>query len=415
MKKRLLIGLGIALVLMFVARTIHVRAQGDEFEVLYLSDSGPWKDGKTKLFSVELDSITGHSNLTLLPDAGYGPGRIPLEQADSLACTPDGRKLYAINKLGGYRSGGNAKMGYYEIGTALWHEVGVLNLMGVPVKQIGQAAFSPDGTLYVGSDLTDYLYIVDKDTAEATVVGDIKKDGMYKVNVSGADLIFAADGTLYLWANTPYSGAPRGLYILTLPTSMPGTINAVYLGASGVGDYFTGMAIRDNGTGDLVGSTHDNRIFLVDKTNGLTLGTFWMYLGGSPYSYEYGDMTVGPFVFCTRTIGYWKNHSWNGETVIICGVEVSENGTINGMDILWGARGKDHSMLFAQLIAAKLNCGNCVGIPAIDEAESYICTKWSTSWPFQVHDSIPKQDKDYVSGLWEALNAFNNMYECEED
>lgn len=424
MKKRLLIGLGMALVLVFFARTVHVQAQNGEFEVLYLSDSGPPNDHITKLFRVELDSATGQANLTLLPDASYGPGVIPLNQADAIACTPDGAKLYAINKYKGYWGALNANIGYYDLATSSWYGKGEVKYLGSPVEQIGQAAFSPDGTLYAASDSTDYLYIIDTETAEATLVGEIKKDGVYKVNVSGADIIFATDGTLYLWANRAHSvsGAPRGLYILTLPESMPGTTNAVYLGASGVGDYFTGMAIRARGLGDLVGSTHENRIFLVDKTNGLTLYTYIMYLDGSPYQvYQYGDMTVGPLVLCTKTIGYWKNHSWDDATVTINGETITEKkGRSEPVDekpgngILWQARGNNFSMLYAQLIAAKLNCGDCVGITIIDEAEDFLLNEMVFLGDFN-QEFVSKTQKKEATKLAEALDAFNNQYACDED
>lgn len=133
------------------------------------------------------------------------------------------------------------------------------------------------------------------------------------------------------------------------------------------------MAIRDNGKGDLVGFTHDHRIFLIDKANGSTIDTFNMYLEGSPYIiYEYGDMTVGPLVFCTRTIGYWMNHSWDDATVTICGGPVDQELVDT---ILWNARGNNFSMFFAQLIAAKLNCNDYVGIAAIDDAEQWLCNQ----------------------------------------
>lgn len=381
-------------------------AQGQIGEVLYLSDSST-NDVGTYLYRVNLDQATHQADLTPLPESC---DEIPFNQVDALACTPDGAKLYAIDKYGDSAHPGTGKLGYCDIGTATWHEIGPVTHGGSIVPGIVLAAFSPDGTLYAASENTDSLYTVDTGTAVATLVGQVVNQAT-TVNVSGADLIFAADGTLYLWANSSRTGAPRGLYVLTLPASVPGTIvDATHLGSGDTGSYFTGLAIRANGWGDLVGSTHENEIFVVDKTSASTVDMFMMYLGGSEYDYEYGDMTVGQLVLCTKTIGYWKNHSWDAATITICGVTLDET---EGTEILWNARGNNFSMFFAQLIAAKLNT---TGIPTIGDAEDWLCeqpgivTDGSLNWS-KSFDSKPQ--KREAAAYWEDLDAFNNQYECE--
>lgn len=410
MKKRLLIGLGMALVFVFVVRTIHVRAQGDEFEVLYLSETQPKGDGIIFLFKVDLDP-TGIANLKYLPDAGYGPGKIPFDRAH-IACTPDGKKLYAVDFVTD-ENYSDPTLGYLEVDTASWHEIDTVKIDSITVLiGMGQAAFSPDGKLYVSSNSTDSLYTVDTGTAEATLIGKLN------INVQGGDLAFAADGTLYFWNNYP----PKGLYVVTLP---PDPVHAFFLGPSSVTfNNLSGLAIRENGYGNLVGSVYGGKIYVIDKTNGSyggTLPTFQMKLDGTDFPYQYGDMTVGPLVLCTRTIGYWKNHSWEDATVTINGETIDEllgrsspKGEKPGNGILWLARGNNFSMLYAQLIAAKLNCGDCVGITIIDEAEDFLLNEMVFLGDFN-QEFVSKTQKKEATKLAEALDAFNNQYPCEED
>jgi hypothetical protein len=121
-------------------------------------------------------------------------------------------------------------------------------------------------------------------------------------------------------------------------------------------------------------------------------------------------MSVGSQGLCNKTIGYWKNHSWMDVGITICDVLVEEN---EGNDILWSARGNDYSMLFAQLIAAKLNTNNSTGIAEIEKAESYICAIWPSGWQGHVHDPIPKREKKKFASLWKDLDRFNNRFPCE--
>lgn len=391
------------LVAIFVILIMSVLSnQGLCQETLYLSDSGPSDDGKSKLFSVSLDTTTMHANLTLLEEIGYN-------QVDALAATPDGSFLYAIDKYCTNSAFcGDGWMGRYEVGTDTFSNIAQVEYYGTntPVPQIVLAAFSPiDGKLYAASDATDSLYTIDTGTAEATLVGQIRKDGTALVNVSGADLVFAADGTFYLWANSA-GAAPKGLYTLTLPTTTPGTVVATHIGV-GAAMSFTGLAIRENGFGDLVGSatTPGDSIWVINKTDATSGDEYPMYANGSSYPYSYGDMTVGSLIRCTKTIGYWKNHDWPS-CVTICGDEICDD------TILWDARGNNFSMFFAQLIAAKLNTNNLTGIAGIGDAEAWLC---SHSQGVANYDDpfASKKQKREAAGYWSDLDYFNNQYECE--
>lgn len=416
MKRKLfLLGFGIAFIFVFLVHTIPAQ------EVIYLADSAEKGDESTLLFKVDLDPSSGLANLTLIYD-------MPFDQVDALACTPDGTKIYAIDK---YRYldpflGDGGQMGYYEPETGDWTYLPYVKCEGNIVPEIVLAAFSPDGILYAASDATDSLYTIDTTTAVATWIGEIKY-GVHTVNVSGADIVFAAEdagGAFYFWANRAKEDpnknllAPRGLYELTLP-STPGTVTATYLGATGEGDYFTGLAIRANGFGDLVGSTHEDKIFIVDKTDGSTRDILTMTLDGvTTYDYIYGDMTAGALSICTKTIGYWKNHDWNGAVVTICGQEINEP---LGKEILGNAKSKNFSMFFAQLIAAKLNVNNATGVSLIDEAEAWLCSTFCEDDECPNIENIyyspftSKDQKKEAEEYWKALDEFNNSNPCEDD
>lgn len=410
MKKVLLSSLGIVLVIGFIANTNYVRAQS-EVEVLYLSDTGDVSDNLTTLFKVYLNPVTGYAELIHLPDVGYGPGAIPFNNVVAFSCTPDGMKIYCIES--DVNSAFYNHLGVYDLASSAFNVLGLISGMDF---NTAQAAFSRDGILYIGNGPLDELWTIDTSPdsqtyLQASRVGPIVNQATnVSPDVGGADIVFGADGILYLRTNYGPPEAPSGIYALTVPDD-PGIVWATYTGwCEGS---FTGLAIRANGYGDLVGSITDptDSILVVDRATAATIASYPMYLNGSPYSvYQYGDMSIGPQRLCNKTIGYWKNHPWNDSAVTICGVLVLEE---EGKDILWSARGNNYSQLFAQLIAAKLNTNNSTGIPEIEAAENYIEGKWSTEWQEHVYDRIPRSEKKIVSALWEALDDFNNQFPCE--
>lgn len=140
-----------------------------------------------------------------------------------------------------------------------------------------------------------------------------------------------------------------------------------------------------------------------------------MHLDGAPFECDDGDMSAGKLIICTRTTGYWKNHSWEGATVTICDVVVDE---ALGNEILWNANGSNFSMLFAQLIAAKLNCGHCWLEEKIALAEQWLCSRpgiinpdGALNWdkPFE-----SEREKCIATCLWRKLDCFNNNFECDD-
>ena len=291
MKKVLLLIVALALV---IGLTLPMASQvaadgGGQGETLYLADTAGTNDGKTVLYSVELDNVSGHAILTPLPN-----GEIPFNHADAIACTPDGTRIYCIDDSSSLPC--TRQLGYYDVVSETFTVVGEIQFGdGTQFKNTDQAAFSPDGTLYITRNETDKLYVLDTVTAVVTEVGTIKKDGLYTVDIGGADIVFDAGGTVYLWVHNSRTNAPRGLYTFTVP-GIPGDINAQWRGDSPAYS-FTGMAIREDGLGDLVGSTtNTNEVVVIDKTNGSAGLIYPMYLDGVPFDHACGDMTVGELV-----------------------------------------------------------------------------------------------------------------------
>jgi hypothetical protein len=390
----------------FVLAATSAGAAGNG-EVLYLSESHG--DGTT-LYSVGLDWVSGRANLDPLTV-------IPFEYAKAIACTPDGARIYAIDQYTTRADLGMGGLGYFEVASGSWQEVGYVTDGPDLVPGIVLAAFAPDGTLLVASEETESLYTVNVWTGEATLVGQIvEQSSGATVNVLGADIAFGVDGTLYLWTNGQRAGAQSGLYELALP-AVGGVVYAEYIGGI-ANTFFTGLALRANGYGDLVGSENEHdQIVVISKANGTVVDTYDMYVGEERYDYRFGDMTVGPLALATRTIGYYKNHSWGGATVTVCGVEIDET---LGKRILGNARGNNFSMLFAQLIAAKLNTFNATGIPVIDEAEAWLCSqgvvirdsegKPCLDWGKAFTSKQQKSAAGWYSG---ALDYFNNLYDYD--
>lgn len=397
-------------------------AFASEGEFMYLSDTHyrahPNHTAHTHLFRVllEEDPGTGNEVAVLEPLT-----TIPLAEAQAIACTPDGRRIYAFD-TSGYGFAGTSEMGYYDIDAGTWKAVDIVRYDGDPLIGMVLAAFHPDGRLIVGSQLHDMLFEVDRSTAVATPIGQIFDNDGDILDLFGADFAFDAFGTCYLWTNqNGFVGsdpAYRGLYRLNLPGS-PGPITANFIG-NVAGDFFTGAAIRGNGWGNLAFSSTQpgNQIHVHDVDTGADLGApRQMIEGGTPYtSYQYGDMTNGPLApwGCPRTIGYWKNHAWPVDVTLCNGDDrVVIDDQLGRRHILRGAKNRDYSMLTAQLIAAKLNTMNTSGIPFIDDAEAYLCSKVNTdSTAWWTTDFAGNDDKNEATSHKNQLDAFNNNGPC---
>ena len=243
---------------------------------------------------------------------------------------------------------------------------------------------------------------MDPATGAATDLGHLEEDNNFgtTLDLDGADMAFTADGRLFL-----YSNSEQAMFLLALPPV--GGVIVAHRDFSRPGTYVTGAAVRANGYGELCGSqtTPDDDIITPNAI-------FPMYLNGSPYVYTTGDMSTGSMTLCTFTIGYYKNHYWDGAGVHICDVPVDE---IMGKEILNAATGRNFSMFFAQLIAAKLNVNDSGGITIIDEAEEWLCQQPEAVsgnqliWGAHFSSKAQKATANYYKN---RLDRFNNSNPC---
>ncbi len=255
-------------------------------EELYLTDSG---SDPTTLFRVTLldDGDGKRAELEQLwPNTDTT--ETDFDQTDAIAATADGEEIYFYDKT-------STHLGVYDVPGDSFTDLGaVANSPGGIVL----AGFAPDGALWAASQDTNDLYIVDTSGPSVTNMGDTG------IDLQGADIAFAADGTLYIWTA---SSVDEGLYRVDDPAM---DTTAVPVDSSTIGTHdatITGLAIRNAGTGDLVASDRDdNAIVVIDRTDGSIVDSFPMKLNGQDYSYDYGDMTVGAIcgeVFHRGTLG----------------------------------------------------------------------------------------------------------------
>ena len=243
-------------------------------EKLYLADSGT---DPTTLFEVTLNDNTGEAELTEL----LGPGEYSdndFDQTDAIATTPSGDEVLFYDKSSGH-------LGTYDIAADSFTDEGAIS--GDPGGVV-LAGYSPSGTLWAASQDTNELYTVD-------LMGgpSVTSQGDTGIDLSGADLVFSSDGTMYIWtADTD----DDGLYKVDDPGNDP---TAVPVDEDNIGEKeerITGLAIRGGGNGDIVASDRDNdEIHVVDRTDGSIADSYEMTLDGSPYEYDFGDMTAGAY------------------------------------------------------------------------------------------------------------------------
>lgn len=291
--KKLISLLVISAFVLSMAPIQPVMAINVSTEIIYLADSMEKGDGITRIYTVSLDEGTMRSNLNEILGSP-----IPFDQVDALAASADGSILYAIDK-------NTTKLGKLIVATGNWSEVGST---GIP--EVVLSATSIDETLYAVSQSNNKIYAVNTTDASVDDKGLIYKDGATAIDINGADIVFATDGKMYLWTNTA-GATPKGLYVVNNVKSSP--ISAEYLGL-GTGNFFTGLAIRENGSGDLVGSdTSSNSIVVISKTDGSMPTSYAMYKDSNPYPYTYGDMTAGPIIALNifKTVDTTYKREWN--------------------------------------------------------------------------------------------------------
>lgn len=410
---------------LLIASIPEARAQSTQ--VTYYIDSLAKGDGMSAIYEVQLDEVGMIANLELVVLLDETRGG-PWDNADVLAATPDGERLYFIND--GESGATNGQLGFYEFSTGTVTTIGIVNYLGIGFTVPGtnntdQGSFGVDGTMYITRIDNETLYRLDLNTATATPVGLFRNAANFQpLDLQGADIAFDNTGRLFVWANEARGTAgspdyvPRGLYSTvsaTLPIS--GDILVNYLGTNDV--FYSGLGFLNGGFGNLLGSAQEDVFVQINRISGVGVREYEPRLAGQTTTFDThnGDMTTGALGvanFCTLTIGYWKNHDWQGATVYINDDLITEDdGRGTHRDgILWKARGNNFSMLYAQLIAAKLNCPFCVDVWT--EAEAFLASAGIGEENFDAR-FVDKDQRRTASRLADELDAFNNAYHCDDE
>jgi hypothetical protein len=259
-------------------------------EVLYLSNVDVFNDGKSSLYRVDIDEIQAKAILTLLPN-----GVVAYDNVDTLACTPDGSRLYMVDDVIENTPEPFATLAYYDVASGLVQEVGKITIDGQNLFKIDQAAFAPDGTLYITGTITDSLYRLDPENGKATLIGEVINSATNKtVNIAGGDIAITSDGEMFMWTSSGRPGSPAGLYQVPLSPEN-GVLKATFISVS-PNDYptYRGMAVRGSGTGDLVRARF-KELHIFSRDGKDVIGPFPLILDGQVYAMGGGDMSIGPF------------------------------------------------------------------------------------------------------------------------
>lgn len=265
-------------------------------ETLYLSDTGDdgeSVEGQTRLFSVDLHDDTDDGPVAVLDELPASPLGSNFTQSDAIAATPyvpdhpgspigpaDSNGIYVVDRE-------SAHLGRYDLEDDSFEDLGEIDGIS-PGDQIVLLSFDPEGRLWaVGQSSGDTVFEftdIDENPA-ADAVTSVKG-----VDVEGADIAYDSNGELYL-----YSSDDGRLYTVDR-SSGDATLVGTVQDDKG---RFTGLAVRNAGTGDIVGSNEeDNAIYVLDKITGSEGTDYEMRLAdgdgfeAGEYSYGYGDMTV---------------------------------------------------------------------------------------------------------------------------
>lgn len=252
------------------ARGDNIPPRTDCEEKIYLTNTFGDDTSPTELYEVTLTEDPDEADMNKLLDAGSNGGNFT--QTDAIAATPFGDKIIFYDKSSGH-------LGEYDVASGAFSDEGSISSDPGGVVLAG---YSATGELWAASQDDDHLYTVDPSGPSVTDQGDTG------IDLSGADLAFASDETMYIWT----SSSANGLYEVTDPGS---DTTASPVDSSNIGSMstdVTGMAIRDGGTGNIVVSDNaSDTIMEIDRTDGSVITGYTMT--GELTDHTFGDMTAG--------------------------------------------------------------------------------------------------------------------------
>lgn len=246
-------------------------------EVIYVAN-GAWGNVPVGLYTLTINDTDTSATGTQVEgfDASW---------LGHIAAPPAGDKVYVHGNGQGVTGPNDGFFGIYDVASESY----------TPIKDgyadgVTMAACDNEGNFFVGNQLNSHLYLVDTTTGDYTDLGFIYAGPgkTNKISLSGGDIAFDAAGAFYMITN-----ANKGLYLVTeetdgvdtwyegeaLWTSMPYTVS--------------GLALRDNGEGDLLATMQSGGgLLVIDRDNNYA-PTVYNWTGG--YSHHQGDMSVGLF------------------------------------------------------------------------------------------------------------------------
>jgi uncharacterized repeat protein (TIGR01451 family) len=210
-----------------------------------------------------------------------------------IGATPDGAEIWVVQNS---RGDGTANaVGVFNVADSTFADRG--EITGIGGQGLVMAGFNPQGQLFVGNQRSDRIYRLNTSTTPVSVTGEWRvriehADGAV-LDMDGADIAFNAQGQLFIYTNR---ASNTGLYRVTSLPEPPagGTGDAIVTFIANHGDFFTGLAFRAAGTGNLVMSGNiNNRLLEVPTTGSTPTVEYTMRLNGALFDHRFGDMTTG--------------------------------------------------------------------------------------------------------------------------
>lgn len=203
-----------------------------------------------------------------------------------IGATPDGAQIWLVQQA--QPSPGVNPVGIYDVGTGTFSYRG--EITGIDQERgLVLAGFSPDGGLFLANQLNETLYRIDAATLTIQQTWQVRIGGGSGpiLDLHGADIAFDAQGRLFAYTNRATATQARGLYRITFSGA-----DAIATHVGEYGQFYTGLAFRAAGTGNIVLS--DANSDMVREVNVQTSALVASYpMTSALTDHRFGDMTTG--------------------------------------------------------------------------------------------------------------------------
>lgn len=235
-------------------------------EALYLEDHQLGEDSVSTIYKIELDDENGDAIATEV-------AKVSEFRAAHIAASNDGETVYIVEQDG-------PRIATYDVDD---DQVNGPEEVNGNWSNVTQATVDTDGTLWLGDvDDDELLKIPDPDASNPEVTETVQLD----IDIEGGDNAFTSNGQFFL-----FTKAGNALYTVDL---LSGTTTAV----ATFEEEIDGLAVRDEGTGEFVGSQSQSDTVYTFDEDGNVSGEFT--LTGALETHTFGDMTNGSV--CERVL-----------------------------------------------------------------------------------------------------------------